>query len=87
VIITAERIAEPGELEQRPELQKIPGFLVSAVVPAPRGAWPGSCHPLYDYDPAAVRDYLARSGDAESLAAYLEETAVRERGLAPVGGA
>ncbi len=85
VIVTAERLAEPGELEQRPELQKIPGFLVSAVALVPGGAWPGSCYPLYDYDPAAVRDYLARSGDAESLAAYLDETAARDRGPARVG--
>lgn len=73
VIVTAERIAEPGELERQPELQKIPGFLVTAVVRAPRGAWPGSCYPCYDYDPVAVHDYLARSADAESLAEYLGE--------------
>lgn len=87
VIVTAERLAEPGELEARPELQKIPGFLVTAVALAPGGAWPGSCYPLYDYAPAAVRDYLARSSDADALAAYLEETAARDRGLAPIGRA
>ncbi|HLZ69018.1 MAG TPA: CoA-transferase [Dehalococcoidia bacterium] len=82
VIVTAERIAEPGELEQRPELQKVPGFLVTAVALAPRGAWPGTCYPLYDYEPDAVRDYLSRSGDAATLAAYLEETTARDHGLA-----
>ncbi len=85
VIVTAERIAEPGELEQRPELQKIPGFLVAAVALVPRGAWPGTCYPLYDYDAAAVRDYLARAGEQASLAAYLEEMAARDRGLVTVG--
>src|SRR5581483_3043098 len=79
VIVTAERLAAPGELEARPELQKVPGFLVAAVALVPGGAWPGSCYPLYDYDPAAVRDYLARSADADALAAYLEETAARDR--------
>jgi glutaconate CoA-transferase subunit A len=74
VIVTAERIAERGELEERPELQKIPGFLVTAVVHLPRGAWPGSCYPCYDYDAAAVRDYLARGDDPESLSSYLAET-------------
>jgi glutaconate CoA-transferase subunit A len=80
VIVTAERIAEPGEMERRPELQKIPGFLVKAVVHAPRGAWPGSCYPCYDYDPDAVSDYLARSAEACDLAAYLRETAASDRG-------
>ncbi|HEY8837127.1 MAG TPA: CoA-transferase [Dehalococcoidia bacterium] len=79
VIVTAERIAEPGEMERRPELQKVPGFLVKAVVLTPCGAWPGSCYPCYDYDPDAVRDYLAGSADAGDLAAYLEETAARDR--------
>lgn len=85
VIVTVERLAEPGELEQRPELQQIPGFLVTAVALAPGGAWPGSCYPLYDYDPAAVRDYLARSADAGTLAVYLDETAARDRGLVQSG--
>src|SRR5207237_1332288 len=81
VIITAERIAKPGELEQQPELQKIAGFLVTAVVLAPRGAWPGSCYPCYEYDPSAIAAYLTCSGDAGALAAYLDETAARDRAL------
>jgi len=80
VIVTADRIAEPGELERRPELQKIPGFLVTAVVYAPGGAWPGSCYPAYEYDPAAVHDYLVRSATAAGLEAYLQETSVRDAG-------
>lgn len=81
VILTAERIAAPGQLEAQPELQKIPGFLVNAVALVTHGAWPGSCYPCYDYDPAAVHDYLARSKGAAALAAYLGETAARDRGL------
>jgi glutaconate CoA-transferase subunit A len=79
VIVSAERIAEPGEFEARPELQKIPGYLVTAVVHAPGGAWPGSCHPCYGYEPDAVRDYLRRSADAGELARYLDETSARDR--------
>jgi glutaconate CoA-transferase subunit A len=81
VIVTTERIAEPGELELQPELQPIAGFLVAAVVLAPNGAWPGSCYPCYEYDPTAIAGYLARSGDAGELAAYLNETAAQDRGL------
>jgi glutaconate CoA-transferase, subunit A len=71
VILTAEQIVETAELARQPELTLIPGFLVSAVVHAPGGAWPGSCYPLYDYDAEAVRAYLDAAADAERLAAYL----------------
>ena len=82
VIVTTERFAEPGELELQPELQKIPGFLVTAVVLAPRGAWPGSCYPCYDYDPGAVRSYLALCGDVDALAGYLRDTLAHDHGAA-----
>ena len=79
VIVTAERIVPTDELAARPELTKVPGFLVRAVVHAPGGAWPGSCHPLYDYDPAAVQPYLDAAGEPELLAAYLHDTAAEDR--------
>ncbi|MGD9890372.1 MAG: CoA transferase subunit A, partial [Dehalococcoidia bacterium] len=62
----------------QPELTAIPGFLVRAVVEAPGGAWPGSCHPLYDYDAEAVRAYLAAAGDPGHLRDYLTITADRD---------
>lgn len=71
VILSAERIVPAGAMASRPELTKIPGFLVTAVVHAPGGAWPGSCYPLYAYDPAAVAAYLAAATSTETLAAYL----------------
>ena len=42
VIVTAEEVVE--RLEGPLDLGGIP---VTAVVPAPRGAWPTSCYPLY----------------------------------------
>ncbi|HZU76436.1 MAG TPA: CoA-transferase, partial [Dehalococcoidia bacterium] len=83
VILTAERLAEPGELEAQPELTRIPGFLVTAIALVPGGARPGSCYPLYDYEPEAVREYLACWQDGESLAAYLRRTAERDRASVP----
>ena len=71
VIVSAERIVRTETLAEQPELTKIPGFLVSAVVHAPRGAAPGSCYPLYDYDADAVREYLAVAGDRDALGEYL----------------
>lgn len=67
VIVTAERIVETAALEQLPELTVVPHFMVHAVAHAPRGAWPGSCYPLYDVHAEGVRAYLAhaRKGDLE----------------------
>lgn len=79
VLLTAERIVATEELAAQPELTLIPGFLVSGVVLAPGGAWPGGCHPLYEYDADAVLAYL-RLDDAISLCRYLDETAARDRG-------
>jgi glutaconate CoA-transferase subunit A len=82
VILTAERIVETAELARQPELTIVPGFLVSAVVHAPGGAWPGSCYPLYDYDADAVAAYLAAASDPDRLRLYLDETAGRDRASA-----
>src|SRR3712207_1436219 len=65
VVPTAERIVPTAEFVRCPELTVVPAFLVDAVVEAPGGAWPGSCHPCYGVDEAAVRDYLAHAGDRE----------------------
>ena len=71
VIIAAERILPTEDFVRRPELTRIPAFLVTAVVHAPRGAWPGSCYPCYDYDAEAVREYLSLAGDPDALRTYL----------------
>ncbi len=54
VILTAETVAEelPGPVD-------IPGQMVTAVVPAPRGAWPTSCYPEYPLDGETILDYIA----------------------------
>lgn len=87
VILSAERIVPTDEFVRRPELTKIPGFLVTAVVHAPRGAWPGSSYPDYDYDAAAVRAYLTAARDPEALRAYLEQCDRELVGAAPTGAA
>src|ERR671911_643116 len=50
-----------------------------AVVHAPRGAWPGSCFPLYEVDYAAAEAYAGMPDDAASLARHLDETSERDR--------
>lgn len=56
VIITAETI-----VPHLPQADII-GPLADAVIHAPQGAWPTSCHPLYAFDGDALLDYLDRAG-------------------------
>jgi glutaconate CoA-transferase, subunit A len=67
VIVTAEEIV--------PELDRadIIGPLVHAVVHAPYGARPSSCHPLYSLDGEALLVYSERVSGPDSLITYLKE--------------
>jgi glutaconate CoA-transferase subunit A len=66
VIVTAEEIL--------PALDKadLVAPFVHAVVHAPRGAWPTSCHPLYPLDGLALLDYTEQVSDPDSFIAYLK---------------
>jgi glutaconate CoA-transferase subunit A len=75
VILTAEQVVEPSELAAQPELTAVPGFTVAAVVHAPRGAWPGSCHGHYGVDTGGLAAWLPVAADPSRLLAYLEQTA------------
>ena len=83
VILTAERIVPTEELARQPELTRIPHFLVAAVVHAPGGARPTSCHPYYGIDEAGVRAYLEAADRPETLRAYLEAADEGLRAAAP----
>ncbi len=67
VIITAEEIV--------PELAKadLVAPLVHAVVAAPRGAVPTSCHPLYPFDGEAILAYTEQVSDEASYWQYVEK--------------
>lgn len=86
VILTAERILPTEELARVPELTRIPHFLVEAVVHAPEGARPTSCHPYYGIDEAGVRAYLAAAERPETFRAYLDATDLALRSDAPARG-
>ena len=66
VIVTAEAIV--------PELSKadLVAPVVHAVVEAPGGARPTSCHPLYPLDTEAILEYTEQVSDEESYAWYLQ---------------
>ncbi|MFC1959178.1 CoA transferase subunit A [Chloroflexota bacterium] len=53
LIITAEEI-----VDKLTEDVDIPAPLASLVVPAPRGAWPTSCHPLYPVGGGEILRYM-----------------------------
>jgi glutaconate CoA-transferase subunit A len=71
VILTVERIIPVEESSAHPEWTRIPGIFVTAVVAAPRGAYPCGCMPDYDVDPKGIAAYLAATGSTESLMDYL----------------
>lgn len=53
VIVTAETVVDKLEANVQ-----IPGTLVTAVVHAPRGAWPTSCYPHYPIDGGELLRYV-----------------------------
>lgn len=67
VILTSEVVG--------PELKKadIVAPFVSAVVSAPRGAAPTSCHPLYPVDGDQILAYTEQVSDQESCREYLKK--------------
>ncbi|MDP8924941.1 MAG: CoA transferase subunit A [Chloroflexota bacterium] len=82
VILTAERIVDGASFAEDPERTTIPGFLVDAVVEAPRGAWPTSCAGLYDYDEEYLGRLVAAAADEGALRRFVEEHVLG----APVAG-
>ena len=60
VILTAEEV-----VEQLAAPIDIPGQAVTVVVPAPYGAWPTSCYPLYPVDGEEILRYIAACNAGE----------------------
>lgn len=67
VIITAEEIVD------RLEKADLVTQFVDAVIHAPGGALPTSCHPLYQVDGEALLYYVERVSDPESFQTYITE--------------
>jgi glutaconate CoA-transferase subunit A len=65
-IVTAERVVD--ELGGRADL---PGVRTTAVIEAPRGAWPTSCYPLYPVDGEEILTYVEEASSGR-FSAYLE---------------
>ena len=78
VIVQVERMAEAGEIAAQPAESVLPGFLVTAVVVAPRGCLPTASHGAYGYDEPGLRAYLKLARTAEGFTEY-----VQVNGMAP----
>lgn len=79
VILTAEHIVETAHLAECPELTTIQELNVRAVVHAPSGAWPTSCHPYYSTDHEAVESFRVAIGSQDAITTMLDETAATDR--------
>ena len=70
VILTAERIVGDGYFAASERKANVPHFMVSAVVAAPRGAWPGACYGAYGISDERIRSFLSLT-TAEELNGWL----------------
>lgn len=73
VILTTERLVDGETFAAMPESVAISGFMVDAAVEAPKGAWPGGCAGLYDYDADYLAAYVTASKDADALRRFVAE--------------
>jgi len=76
VLVTCERIVPMLETAAHPALTDLPGLLVTAVVEAPRGAWPHACDGEYAYDEDYMQAYLAACASDDTYRAFLAEKVV-----------
>ena len=89
VVVTCEEVVSADLIKANPQMTKIPGFLVDAVIEAPFGAHPLTHVPVYGLDAWELRDYAAAAADPTSWAPYLEqlrnetEAEYRDRVLPP----
>lgn len=75
VIVSAEEIVEPEQIQREPDRTVIPHFAVDAVVEAPMGAYPHECYGLYDADFEHFASYAdrVRHHGLEGARAYIAE--------------
>ena len=79
VIVTCEELVSDEYIRRDPTLTRIFGECVSAVVPAPYGAWPSQCYNYYDNDSQALIEYdkASKYQDAEDAKAQLAKAAAK----------
>ncbi|MDR1708111.1 MAG: CoA transferase subunit A, partial [Candidatus Accumulibacter sp.] len=73
VVLVADYIVDTDCVRQFPNLVRIPGVVVDAVVWQPFAAWPQSSPGAYDIDEKHMRLMNERLGSEEGTASYLAE--------------
>jgi glutaconate CoA-transferase subunit A len=90
VIATCEEIVDDEDLRREPERNRIPPFVVNAVVHVPFGSHPHSVHNCYDYDPEHLGVYTRAAKTDETFREYLDRyvfgAATHEAYLEAIGG-
>ncbi len=73
VIVSVEEIIPHEEIKKNPHATAIPYFYVSAVVHAPKGAYPTSCDGYYDSDDEHIKEYAHLAKTPEGFQEYLKK--------------
>ncbi|MBK1679015.1 CoA transferase subunit A [Rhodocyclus tenuis] len=81
VVLLADAIVDPGCIRQFPNLVRIPGVIVEAVVYWPFAAWPQGSPGMYDVDEAHMKSMNKALASEEGTAAYLRDFVQRYDGL------
>jgi glutaconate CoA-transferase, subunit A len=71
VIVSVEEIVSPAALAETPEGLFVSGIYVTALVHAPRGAYPTACRGYYEHDSAHIRRYVEAAKTTEAFQVYL----------------
>jgi glutaconate CoA-transferase subunit A len=72
-IVTCEELVTNDFIREDPQLNRVPGFCVDAVVHVPYGAFPSQCYNYYDLDDAMMHEYDKASKTDEGFKAYVDK--------------
>jgi glutaconate CoA-transferase subunit A len=73
VVLLADAIVDDGCIRQFPNLVRIPGVIVEAVVYWPFAAWPQASPGMYDIDEAHMKQMNLALGSAAGTAGYVRD--------------
>lgn len=82
VLVTCERVVSSELFKSDPGRTDLPGFLVTAVVEAPGGAFPCSCGSEYSYDKEYLMEYMRAAGSEELYRDFILNHAAGKGGVA-----
>ena len=72
LIVTCEELVGSEVLREDSDMNRVPPFIVDAVVPVPYGAYPTACYRCYDYDPVFLKRYAELAADDRAYTAYID---------------